>query len=74
MAMLGGGTDILGAAAVPGVRVKNVGADAFSLVATLFWLYTLQPGRNMVVSGVRSGHVAPEQRVWPHRHNQTGII
>src|SRR5712672_1727353 len=37
-----------------GVRVKNVGTKAFWLVATLFWLYMLQPGRNMLVSGVLS--------------------
>jgi hypothetical protein len=53
---------------------KNVGANAFSLVAPLFWLYMLQPGRNMLVSGVRAIQVAPEQHVWAHRHNQTGII
>ena len=57
-----------------GVCVKNVGANAFSLVVTLFWLYTLQPDRNMLVSGARAIHVAPEQHVWPPRHNQTGII
>jgi hypothetical protein len=56
------------------VRVKNVGANAFSLVATLFWLYMLQPGKYMLVSGVRAVHVASEQHIWQHRHNQTGII
>jgi len=34
----------------------------------------LQPDRNMLVSGVLAVHVAPEQHVWAHRHNQTGII
>ena len=37
----------------PGVHVKNVGPNAFSLVATLFWWHGLQPGRNMLVSGAR---------------------
>jgi hypothetical protein len=56
-----------------GVR-QNVGAKAFSLVATLFWLYMLQPGRTMLVSGVRAVHAVPEQHVWTHRYNQIGII
>jgi hypothetical protein len=56
------------------VCVKNVGANVFSLVATLFWLYALQPGGNMLVSAARVVHAAPEQQVWTHRHNQTGII
>jgi hypothetical protein len=56
------------------VCVKNVGVNAFSLVATLFWLYVLQPGRNLLVSGGAAVHVGPEQHVWAHRHNQTGII
>jgi hypothetical protein len=34
------------------VCVKNVEANAFSLVAALFWLSMLQPERNMLVSGV----------------------
>ena len=55
------------------VRVKNAGANAFSLVATLFWLHMLQPGRNMLVSGVRAVSLAPEQRVCTRRHNQTGV-
>jgi hypothetical protein len=46
------GTDIRVPDAQPGVCAKNVGANAFSLVATLFWLYMLQPGRNVLVSGV----------------------
>jgi len=33
-----------------------------------------QPDRNMPVSGVLAVHVASEQHVWTHRHNQTGII
>ena len=47
----------------PRVRVKNVGVNAFSLVATLFWLYMLHTGRNMLVSGVWAVHLAPEQHV-----------
>ena len=58
-----------------GVCVKNVGPNAFSLLAAaLFWLYTLRPDRNMLVSGVRAVHVAREQHFWLYRHNQTGII
>ena len=71
---LGDGADSFAAVGGLGVHVKNVGPNAFSLVATLFWLHRLQPGRNMLVSGARAVHVAPEQHVWAHRHNQTGII
>jgi len=46
-----------------GVCDRYVGANAFPLVADLFWLYTLQPDRNMLVSGVLAVHVAPEQHV-----------
>ena len=56
------------------VHVKNVGLNAFSLFAALFWLYSLLPGRNMLVSGLRAVHVAPERHVCAHRHNQTGAI
>ena len=58
------------------VRVcdRYVGANAFPLVAALFWLYMLQPDRNMLVSGVLAAYVAPEQHVWAYRHNQIGII
>ena len=46
-----------------GVCDRYVGANAFPLVADLFWLYTLQPDRNMLVSGILAVHVAPEQHV-----------
>ena len=46
----------------------------FSLVATEFWLYVLQPGRNVLFSGMRTVHVTPDQHIWAHRNNQTGII
>lgn len=59
----------------PRVCVKNQeGANAFSLVAALIWLYMLQPGRNMLASEGQAIHAAPEQHVWAYRHNQTGII
>jgi hypothetical protein len=56
------------------VCVKNVGVNSFPLVARLFWLPALQPGANMVVSGVQAVHVAAERQVRPRSHNQTGII
>jgi hypothetical protein len=53
---------------------RYVGANAFPLVAALFWLYILQPEQKLLVTGVLVVHAAPEQHVWKHRHNQTGII
>jgi hypothetical protein len=35
-----------------GVYVKNVGVNAFSLVAAVFWLYGFQPDEEMQVSGL----------------------
>ena len=42
---------------------RYVGANAFLLLAALFWLCVLQTDRNMLVSGVRAVHIAPEQHV-----------
>ena len=56
------------------VCVKNVGANTFPLVAAFFWLYTLQPGRKLLVSAAGAVHVAPDQHVWGHCHNQTDAI
>jgi hypothetical protein len=53
---------------------RYVGANAFLLVAALFWLYMLQSDRNMLVSGVRAVDVASEQHVWAYCHGQKGII
>ena len=53
---------------------ENVGANACSLVAPLFWSYTLQPSTDGLVRGVRASVSPPEQHVWAHRHNQTGIV
>lgn len=72
--MLPGAADTAGIDLAARVCVKNAGVNAFSLVATLFWLYVLQPGRNMLVSGVQAVHVAPERHVWSYRHNQAGLI
>ncbi|MGH3238461.1 MAG: hypothetical protein ACRDOH_35430 [Streptosporangiaceae bacterium] len=41
------------------VCVKNVGANAFPLVAAFFWLYTLQPDEKLLVSAARPIRVAP---------------
>ena len=35
-------------------RAHQRRGHAFSLVTTLFWLYTFQPGRNMLVRGARA--------------------
>src|ERR1700685_2753831 len=48
-------------------------ADAFLLVAALIWSCMLQPDENMLVSAAWAAHGAPEQHIWRHRHNQTGI-
>jgi len=55
-------------------RVCDRYVVANALVAALFWLYMMQPDRNMLISGVLAVHVAPEQHVWSHGHNQTCII
>jgi hypothetical protein len=56
------------------VCVKNVEANALSLVAGPVLVVHVATRQNVLVSGVRAVHVAPEQHVWMHRHNQTGII
>lgn len=37
-------------------------------------VYAKNVGTDMHVSGVRTMHLAPDQHVCAHRHNQTGII
>ncbi len=53
---------------------RYAGPDGCLPAAAFSWWYMPQSDRNVLVSGMLAVHIASEQHVWVHRHNQTDII